>query len=145
MTNTTKFSCQIGTTNSELPLGLEIWVDDLQIFNEDQLDGIQDFEYNIEETDAEHELRFIIKNKTTDYTKVDDQGNIISDSRVIVRKLNFDGIDLNYNVLSRMVYTHDFNSTQPATQQPYSEELGCNGVLSLKFYTPIYIWLLENI
>jgi hypothetical protein len=41
-------------------------------------------------------------------------------------------------------YQHDFNGTGKLTTQNFYGELGCNGTVSLKFSTPIYIWLLEN-
>jgi len=41
-------------------------------------------------------------------------------------------------------YCHDFNGTQPAVVDRFHGSLGCNGTVTLKFTTPIYLWLLEN-
>jgi len=41
-------------------------------------------------------------------------------------------------------YTHDFNGTKELTQEKFYGVMGCNGTVSLKFATPIYLWLLEN-
>jgi len=41
-------------------------------------------------------------------------------------------------------YQHDFNGTGNPTIDKFYGEMGCNGTVSLKFTTPIYLWLLEN-
>jgi hypothetical protein len=47
-------------------------------------------------------------------------------------------------VTEQAVYTHDFNGTQQEIQDEFYSEMGCNGTVSLKFSTPIYLWLLEH-
>ena len=46
--------------------------------------------------------------------------------------------------VEQAVYTHDFNGTSKATENKFYGELGCNGTVSLKFSTPMYLWLLEH-
>jgi hypothetical protein len=90
-------------------------------------------------------MRFVLKNKQPEHTTVDLTGNIVSDATVIVSDIRFDGIDCQYLTTTLAQYQHDFNGTgEPITESFYGE-LGCNGTVTLKFSTPIYIWLLENL
>ena len=85
-----------------------------------------------------------MKNKTTEHTKIDEQGNIVSDACLTITNLAFDEIELKQIVVDKAVYTHDFNGTQPETQEKFYGAMGCNGTVSLQFSTPMYLWLLEN-
>jgi hypothetical protein len=85
-----------------------------------------------------------MKNKTSDHTKVDSDGNIVADARLTITDLSFDEISLGHMVTEQAVYTHDFNGTSAIIQDQFYHELGCNGTVSLKFNTPIYLWLLEH-
>ena len=145
MENTVKISCVIDTTDSTVPLGMEIWFDDQQIFSQEWVAESQIVSYEFSDLDAEHELRFVMKNKTVDHTKVDESGAIVKDACLIISKLEFDEIALGHIVTEKTVYTHDFNGTGSLTQHKFFGQIGCNGVVSLKFTTPVYLWLLENL
>ena len=86
MNNTTKISCTIGATNPAAELGLEVWLDDQQLFDTNHVSD-QPLEWQVTEDEADHELRFIMKNKTTDHTQVDENGKIIQDSRITIQNL----------------------------------------------------------
>ena len=43
------------------------------------------------------------------------------------------------------IYRHDYNGTTDPFDDEFYGEMGCNGTVSLKFTTPIYLWLLENL
>jgi hypothetical protein len=89
-------------------------------------------------------LYFIIKNKKQEHTKIDEQGNIISDARLTLKDVAFDEIPLAQLFVDHAVYRHNFNGTSSAVDDKFFGELGCNGTLSLHFTTPIYLWLLEH-
>jgi hypothetical protein len=145
MENTVKkISCVVDTTDCKSALGLEIWLDDQQIFNQDWVTESQMVSYEFSALDAEHELRFVMKNKTVDHTKIDESGIIVKDACLIISDLAFDEITLGNIVTEQAVYTHDFNGNGKPTQDKFFGEMGCNGVVSLKFTTPLYLWLLEN-
>jgi hypothetical protein len=143
--NTVKISCVIDTTDHNSALGLEIWLDDQQIFNQDWVTDPQTISYEFSDLDADHELRFVMKNKTVDHTKVDESGAIVKDACLIISDLAFDEIALGHIVTEKAEYIHDFNGTGSLTQHKFFSEIGCNGVVSLKFTTPVYLWLLENL
>jgi hypothetical protein len=144
MTNTTTISCTLNTTNPEAALGFEAWVDDQKLFDTNHVQAQHPVVIEIADDDAEHELRFVLKNKTSNHTRVDEAGNIVSDAMLIVTDLAFDEIQLGHMITKQTVYTHDFNGSGQSTQDKFYGEMGCNGTVSLKFSTPIYLWLLEH-
>ena len=145
MDNAVKISCVIDTTERESALGLEIWIDNQQIFNQDWVTDPQKISYEFSNLDADHELRFVMKNKTVGHTKIDESGAIVKDACLVILDLKFDEIAIGHMVTEKAVYTHDFNGTGSLIQDKFFGKIGCNGVVSLKFTTPMYLWLLENL
>lgn len=144
MNDTVKFSCVLDTTDPTCALGMEIWLDGQQIFNENHIKNPLDFEHTIADCDGEHDLQFVMKGKTSEHTRIDALGQIISDARLIVQDLEFNEIQLGHTITELATYTHNFNGTGSEIQDKFYGELGCNGTVNLKFTTPIYLWLLEN-
>lgn len=145
MSSTVIISCRLGTTNAVVPLGFEAWVDDQKFFDTDHVQSDQPIQIEIADDDAEHELRLVMKNKRSDHTQVDSAGNIISDARLVITDLAFDEIALGQLVADHAVYIHDQNAQLPIpVQDKFYSEMGCNGTVSLKFTTPVYLWLLEH-
>jgi hypothetical protein len=145
MSNTVTISFGLGTTDATVPLGFEAWVNNQKFFDTDHVQSDQPIQIEIADDDAEHELRVVMKNKRSDHTQVDSAGNIISDARLVITDLAFDGIDLGHLFTEHAVYTHDQNAQLPTpVQDKFYSEMGCNGTVSLKFTTPVYLWLLEH-
>lgn len=144
MTNNMSISCQIGTTNASATLGLEVWVDDQRFFDSDHVQTTEKITIELAEDEADHELRFVMKNKTSSHTQVNESGDIVADAVLTISTLSFDEIPLGHMLVEQAVYTHDFNGSGPSTQDKFYGEMGCNGTVSLKFSTPIYLWLLEH-
>ena len=145
MSSTVTISFRLGTTNTAVPLGFEAWVDNQKFFNTDHVQVDQPIQIEITDDDAEHELCLVMKNKLSDHTKVDLDGNIISDARLVITGLAFDDIELGQLITNHAVYTHDQNAQLPTpVQDKFYSEMGCNGTVSLKFAAPVYLWLLEH-
>ena len=141
---TSRFQCQIGTTDPTCPLGLEIWLDDLRIYNCDHVDGTSVFEHDIQDDDCEHQLRFVVKNKLAEHTKIDQQGRIVKDACLTITHIQFEGIDFDQMWVDHARYRHNFNGHGPWQDDVFFETLGCNGTVTFEFSTPIYLWLLEH-
>ena len=141
---TSKILFAISPSDADCPLGVEVWVDQQQIFATEHLVDTVNVSHDIDEDDAEHELRVVLKNKLPQHTTVDADGNITQDAVITVGSFEFEEIDVNRVVQDLAVYTHDFNGSGNTTQSKFFGIMGCNGTLRLKFSTPIYIWLLEN-
>ena len=144
MTSAVTISCILNTTDPTAALGFEAWIDDNKFFDTDHVQAQQKLSVLLDDADGEHELKFILKNKTSDLTQIDEAGNIVSDARLILNNLELDEITLGQIVVDNAVYTHNFNGTRPEIQENFYGEIGCNGTVSLKFTTPVYLWLLEN-
>ena len=142
--STALISCSINTTDATAKLGIEVWLDDQQILNQDHVAELIEFKYDLPDDDAEHKLRFVMKNKTAEHTTIDDEGAIIKDACLTVDNLAFDEVELKQIFIDQAVYTHNFNGTKAETQEKFYGEMGCNGTVSLGFTTPIYLWLLEH-
>ena len=145
MTDTVTISCDLDTTDPVAKLGFEAWIDDKKFHDTDHVAHCQQIFIEIPDDDAEHELRLIMKNKTTEHTQVDEEGNIIVDARLKITDMAFDEIQLGHMTTEQATYEHDFNGTRALSQHKFYGEMGCNGTVSLKFTTPVYLWLLEHL
>lgn len=144
MESLVKFSCTISSTDTQVPLSLEIWLDDQCILEKYHVRDPINFAHEFSDADDEHELRFVLKNKRTEYTRIDESGNIISDACLTITDVAFDEIQLGHVFTELATYNHDFNGAGQNTQDQFYGTMGCNGTVSLRFTTPVYLWLLEN-
>lgn len=131
--------------NFTVPLTAEVWLNDEIKFN----DEVHDVEIPIcievdDSVEKEHLLSIVLKNKKPEHTTVDENGEIMSDVRLIVKDISIDDINLGHLITKVAEYHHDFNGTNSPTTEKFYGEMGCNGTVKLKFSTPVYLWLLEN-
>jgi hypothetical protein len=141
-----KLEFDIGTTDAECELGVKVSLDGNVIYNNPYLVDPYHVSHDISDEEGEHELTIELYGKLPQHTKIDDQGNIVKDAMITVENIKIDDIDLSTVLMSAPViqYHHDFNGTQPAVMDSFYGSMGCNGIVTLKFTTPIYLWLLEN-
>jgi hypothetical protein len=145
MSDTANIAFAINTTNADAKLGIEIWIDTDCVYQTNHVTTSQHFSHSINDDDeAEHELRIVMLGKNQQHTVVDDQGNITKDAWITITNPTIDKIEVAQLFNEKTVYTHDFNGTQPESQHQFYGVMGCNGTVSLRFSTPIYLWLLEN-
>lgn len=144
MTNI-EISCSISTTDADVPLGLEIWLDDRCVFDQAHITGNISWRHRMPDDDAEHALRWVLKNKTQEHTRIDDQGVILQDARLTVTDMRFDNMELGHIFVEKSTYRHDHNGTTELADHPFYGDMGCNGTVTMKFTTPLYLWLLENL
>jgi len=142
--DTVSFSCTITPTTAAVPLGMEVWIDDQKLFDQAHVQESHQISTDLLDNDGEHELRLVLKNKLSEHTQVDANNTIVSDARISVSDIEFDGIALNQLVPDLAEYQHNFNGSGELSTHKFYGELGCNGTVSLKFTTPIYLWLLEH-
>ena len=144
MTNTICITFELVTTNDLAQLGFEAWVNDTRFVLIAHVQGKQLVKIDLPDVDGDHELRLVLTGKTEEHTKIDEQGAIVSDATLAISNLAFDEIKLGHMVTRLATYSHDFNGTKQLVQDKFYGVMGCNGTASLKFTTPIYLWLLEN-
>ena len=95
-------------------------------------------------TDQEHVLEIELQNKLPEHTEIDDSGTILSDRVIELQNISLDDIQLGEIFTQLATYQHDFNGTQDMIQDQFFGSMGCNGTVKLKFMSPVYLWLLEN-
>jgi copper chaperone CopZ len=145
MENKFTITADIDTNSTDVPLGLEVWVDNKLLQNIDSVTGPTTISVEVEDADdVEHELKIVLKNKTQEHTTVDESGNILKDSTVEIKNIKFDEIELGHMFFEQAVYHHNFNGNGPDTTDKFYGTMGCNGSVVLKFTTPMYLWLLES-
>lgn len=144
MTTTFNLSCEIDTTDASVPLDIAVLVDGQPIFDHCHVDGVIKVSHNLPEDEGDHELCFVMQNKQPEHTEINESGAIVHDARIVIRDIAFDEIPLGQIMIEKATYTHDFNGTGNTQIEKFYGEMGCNGTVSLKFTTPIYLWLLEN-
>jgi hypothetical protein len=141
-----KFSFELTTTNPSAKLGFEVWINDQCVFDTDHVVESLTITGSLptDDIETEHTLSLVLKNKQSDHTTVSESGEILQDSCLTISQLKFDNIALGNLVNEIAVYEHDFNGSRAVINDRFFGIMGCNGTVTLKFATPIYLWLLEN-
>jgi len=142
---TAPITFDLDSSDYNAQLGFDVLLNDNIVFTTEHVTELTTITIDVnDDVDAEHELKFVLKNKTQDHTKVDEQGNILSDAMLSISNIAFDEIKLGHMFITQTVYHHDMNGSQDLFEDEFYGSMGCNGYVSLKFATPIYLWLLEN-
>ena len=97
------------------------------------------------EVEMDHVLAITMSGKLTQDTRIDEQGQIQEDKFLELSDIAIDDILLGHVFVEKAEYHHDFNGTQNAVEDEFYGIMGCNGTVRLKFSSPVYTWLLENL
>ena len=143
MSEQINLSFTVSTTDYSVPLGIRVSLDRNVIYENTHVMDETHVEYPMPDEDSEHELIFEMFGKSHEHTKIDNAGNILSDAVLTIADVEIDGINIDYLFQTLAVYRHDFNGTQAAIEEKCYGTMGCNGTVSLKFTTPIYLFMLE--
>ena len=142
---TAPITFDLDSSDYNAQIGFDVLLNDNVVFTTEHVTELTTVTVEVnDDVDTENELKFVLKNKTQDHTKVDEQGNILSDAMLSISNIAFDEIKLGHMFIEQTVYHHDMNGSQDLTEFQFYGSMGCNGYVSLKFATPIYVWLLEN-
>jgi hypothetical protein len=142
--STVRFSCKVEATDPAVPLDFEILLDSACVFEQCAVSNAINIKIDIPDDSTQHQLRFCLSGKTPEHTKLDANNNMVKDACLKITGIAFDEIDLTAILPQVAVYYHDFNGTGKPTQGPFYEIMGCNGHVDIEFFTPVYLWLLEN-
>jgi hypothetical protein len=134
----------VRSTSVNKPLGLEVKLNDTVVYVNESFIVAESIQVEIPNDAAEHSLKIILKNKTSEHTVLDTSGAIVQDASLVVENIKFDDIVVGHDILQLATYTHDCNGTDTLKEHKFYSEMGCNGTVELQFTTPIYLWLLEN-
>jgi hypothetical protein len=135
----------ISTTNADIALGVKVLVDHTVVYNNPHVTESYHFSHAFSDDDGEHELSIELYGKLPEHTKMSDTGDIAQDALITINNIKVDDIDISQISSDLIEYHHDFNGTQSAITDKFYGAMGCNGIARLKFTTPVYLWLLENL
>jgi len=134
----------ISTTDDSAKLGVRVSLDGSVVYENVHVTETYDFSHSVKDDDGDHELVIEMFGKQQTHTKIDEHGNILKDAMLKIDYVEFDDIDVSDLLTKIAEYHHDFNGSQAPTVAKFYKNLGCNGAVKVKFSTPLYIWLLEN-
>ena len=137
-------SCSITPTNSPVPVGAEVWVNDQQILDVNRVTETININQSINTTSEKNTLTYVMKNKTAHHTQIDSNNNIINDSCLIISDLIIDEFEVDQQLQDFSTYTHTHNDTSDQVQVQFYKIMGCNGTVRMEFYVPVYEWLVNQ-
>ena len=128
-----------------------VLVDDTK-YADDHIQGhsneTQFVEFEVELNEGSHELKIRLENKSDRDVEKDGHGNIINDMLLNIDVIEIDGIDLGQLKWSASEFVADNTKIVNGTDMTITKNcinMGWNGTYSIKFESPFYLWLLENI
>jgi len=139
-----KLSLDIVNPSEFHNLGIELWLNKQKFFDNLISPGTHHVIHEFEVADGDHVLKIKFKNKSHEHTEINEQGEIISDALIKIKNVIFDDINIDQLIYNLSEYVHDGNGSQTIAVHKFYGNLGCNGHVQLKFFTPVYLWLLEN-
>jgi hypothetical protein len=141
---TVAINFDLDSNNYAARLGFLVVYQNQVLVDIDHVASKNSIKFDLDVDDGDHELQFTMKNKTIDDTVVDEHGNIVSDAYLTIANMHLENVDLEYNFIKHSVYTHNFNGTQDSIEDSFHGTMGCNGTVTFRFSSPVYIWILEN-
>ena len=109
---------------------------------------VEYFEFPADLEDGEQSLDIQLLEKEFSDVQKNEDGSIANDQLLNIESIEIDDIDLGNLKYTASIYTpsikQEYNG-EIIEQLPNCVNLGWNGTYSIKFNTPFYIWLLENL
>lgn len=120
-------------------------LDKREIFCGDITETPQEIQCEFADDPGSHEFTIEMMGKREQHTTLNEAGQIVRDTVIEIRDFALDGILLKDVLSKHALYTHNQNDHFPESiTQPFYGIMGCNGVVTFRFTTPTYLWLLEN-
>lgn len=139
---TLSFKIKLGSTHWDKLPAYTISVDN-DLVSEGQCNNESIIDFDHELSDGEHELRIQLVNKTNkDCVQNEEKTEILRDMQLHIQEIYIDNIDLGHIKHGCSEFIPD-DKNQHETLKA-CVDLGWNGTYVLKFTSPFYIWLLEN-
>ena len=142
-------TCQLDftvrSTDAATPLSCQVLFDGHEIFSGSVGSDITKISHEFnDDIEQQHCVEIILTGKKPEHTVLDQQGHIINDVLLHVDDISLDGVRLEHVFYKNCCYQHNNNGTAEIHDHPFWGDMGCNGVVKFKFFTPAYLWLLEN-
>jgi xylose isomerase len=142
--NTIALALAIEPTDPDRPLGMSICLDGEELYRTDAVTARTVLHKFLPDLDGEHELKIELHGKTADHAHLDANGEFEYDSCLKIDAVEFDDVNVMPVFQTLAQYQHNFNGIGETVTEHCYGVMGCNGTVTLKFSTPIYLWLLEH-
>lgn len=135
--------CVVSAVSSGPDLSIVITLDHVMIDQHVFLEaGAHVTAFDLEDH-GEHSLVIYLTGKLPEHTEIDSHGAILQDRTVMIN-LQLADRDVQPMLHRIAMYQHDNNGTTPAQCQPFHGVMGCNGQVTVRFTSPVRLWLLEK-
>ena len=138
----------------DTPVGFKISFDDVLLHDSLLTNDNSCIEVKLKDNIDIREQKFLnmeMYGKTDNHTILDDNGNIIQTSMIEIIDLYIDNTLFIYDggmacsLWDSIKYHHNNNGHSDDVVESVSILMGMNGKLVIPIYTPIYIWMFENL
>jgi len=134
----------IDTTDAAADLGVRVLLDSTIVYEKAHVTENIAFAHDLSDDDGDHVLEIELFGKRPEHTVINEAGEIVKDAMLAVSNIMIDDLDIFKIVNDVGVYHHSFNGTADPFDDKFFGDMGCNGTVKVKFSTPVYLWLLEN-
>lgn len=128
-----------------------VWLDD-QKHADATISGhsneVEFVEFDAEIVEGAHEFKIRLENKSDRDVEKDGHGNIINDMLLNIESIEIDNIDLGSLLWTASEFRADKEKIVNGEDMSLLKNcvnLGWNGTYTIKFDSPFYLWLLENL
>ena len=138
--------CDITVNIPTKPLNFKILLDDVNVFNTITSESTYMFTHTLESDNQSHVLEFHVSGKTNEHTEIKD-GVMVDSACIKLSNIKLNDVDVTSMALSNddlITYTHDCNGHDIMKVNVFDSLLGFNGVVRLKFSTPLDEWVRIN-
>lgn len=148
---TLKFKVGVSGTYWDKKPHYTVWVDDTKIADKTisgHSNEVEYTEFDVEIAEGPHEFKIRLENKSDRDVEKDGHGNIVNDMLLNIESIAVDDIDLGQLKWSLSEFHADHEKIvngEDMTTLKQCVNLGWNGAYIIKFDSPFYLWLLENL
>lgn len=128
-----------------------IWIDEAKLVDQTiqgHSNEVEYSEFSVDLEEGSHVLKVRLENKSDRDVEKDGHGDIINDMLLNIDSIEIDGIDLGQLKWSASEFCADHEKIVNGEDMTVLKDcvnLGWNGAYTIKFDSPFYLWLLENL
>lgn len=139
LVDTLDLEINLSSTQWDLAPRAKVWLDTSVIF-QGVVDNAVKIKTKVNMREGEHCLKISFFGKDGRTQTIIEDGKIVKDQLLNIDSIIMDDIDLGH-----LVYSNSKFVDETGTEHRNMINLGLNGDWTLKFQTPVYVWLLENL
>jgi hypothetical protein len=107
--------------------------------------GLHKIKISLDDSAQDQCIQLIMTGKNHTHTKIDSNGNILSDVYATVESIEFNDIEVKEVFCKgNLCYEHNNNNQTDNILDQFYGFIGCNGTIFINFYTPINFWFIEH-